>query len=269
MARRLVDAGHHVKVWNRTPEKMQPLVSLGVTPSSTPADASVDADAVMTMVADPAALIAVTEGPTGVVAGLRDGSTVIEMSTVGPGAVSRLGALFEGNLLDAPVLGSLTEAENGGLEIFVGGPAALYERWVPVLSELGSARHVGPLGTGAAAKLVANSTLLGTLTLLGEALALADGLGLSRAAALDVIAATPLGAQAERRRASVENDDYPLRFSLSLARKDAELVEEAAASCALDLRLAAAASSWFEDAERAGKGALDYSTVLTHIFGSR
>ena len=271
IARRLLAAGHDVAVWNRTPERMSALVELGAAPAGSPADAARRADAVITMVSDPAALRAVTEGPDGVAAGARASGTVIEMSTVGPAAVSQLADALAGGaaLLDAPVLGSLAEAASGSLRIFVGGPDSLVERWTPLLSVLGSPIHVGALGAGAAAKLVANGTLFGTLGLLGEALALADRLGLSRAAAYGVLAATPIAAQAERRRDAIETGEYPVRFSLSLARKDADLMAEAAAASGTELRLAAAARSWLAEAERASGGDRDYVAVIAHILAAR
>jgi len=206
-----------------------------------------------------------------VAAGVGNSVTVIEMSTVGPAAVSRLASALPAGtgLLDAPVLGSISEAESGALRIFVGGPAALVERWTSLLSTLGSPIHVGPLGAGAASKLVANLTLLGALGVLGEALALAEGLGLSRDAAFDVLATTPLAAQAERRRRAIETADYPARFSLSLARKDADLIAETATASGVDLRLGAAAKTWFAAADDAGWGDQDYSAVLAWILRNR
>ncbi|HEY6638645.1 MAG TPA: NAD-binding protein, partial [Solirubrobacterales bacterium] len=118
-----------------------------------------------------------------------------------------------------------------------------------------------------AAKLVANSTLVGVVGLLGEALALGTALGLPAEAAFDVLAATPLGEQAKRRRPAFESGEYPPRFSVSLARKDADLILEAAAQNELDLRLAAAAREWLADAERSGRGPDDYSAVLAEIVG--
>lgn len=172
-------------------------------------------------------------------------------------------------LLDAPVLGSVAEAEAGSLEIFVGGPEPLFERWAPLLAVLGVPVHVGPLGAGSAAKLVANSTLFGVLGVLGEALALARALGLSMDVAFDVLAATPLAAQAERRRGAVEANEYPARFSLSLARKDADLIVEAAEATDLDLRLANASRDWLVDADAAGLTHRDYSAVLAWILRPR
>ena len=255
LARRLIDAGHELTVWNRTREKAEPL---GVPVADSPAEAAARSDVVITMVADPPALAAVTEGPEGVAAGADEGTTVIEMSTVGPAAIERLASVLRADLLDAPVLGSLSEAESGTLSIFVGGYHAVFERWQELLEALGNPIYIGPTGSGAAAKLVANSTLITVIGALGEALALADALGLSREKAFEVLGRTALAAQAERRRPVLESHEYPPRFPLRLARKDADLIHE----LGLDLRLTEAGRSWLAEA---GDGDQDYSAVLERI----
>jgi 3-hydroxyisobutyrate dehydrogenase/2-hydroxy-3-oxopropionate reductase len=260
MARRLLDAGHELVVWNRTAEKAAQLVEEGAALGESPADAARRAEVVITMLANPDALREVTER---LVEGVAAPTTVIEMSTVGPAAIDRLAAeLPDGvGLLDAPVLGSLSEVEAGTLHIFVGGPAALFERYAPLLSALGSPIHVGPLGAGAAAKLVANSTLFGTVGVLGEALALGETLGLPRDTVFEVLAATPVAEQAERRRSAVEAGEYPPRFPISLARKDADLVAAAEA----DLRLGEAARSWLAEADEASWSGRDYAALIAWI----
>jgi len=267
IARRLLDGGHELFVWNRTPAKADELVSSGATHAESLAAAARDAELVITMVTNPDALRDVTEGPDGVASGIDRSASMIEMSTVGPDAVARLASVLPDGvgLLDAPVLGSRTEAEAGTLNIFVGGPAELFERWRPLLSQLGSPIHVGPLGSGAAAKLVANSTLVGTMGVLGEALALADDLGLSRDAAFEVLARSPLGEVAKRRRGAFEAGEYPPRFALSLAHKDAELVVAAAKKSGLELPLIEAARSWLADADEASWGEQDYVALLSWI----
>ena len=213
------------------------------------------------MVADPPALQAVTEGADGVAAGAGEGTTVIEMSTVGPAAIERLASVLEADLLDAPVLGSLSEAESGSLAIFVGGDPEVFERQRELLEVLGKPIHVGPTGSGASAKLVANTTLVGVIGILGEALALAEALGLSRDSAFAVLGTTALGAQAERRRPALESGEFPPRFPLRLALKDADLIAETG----LDLRVTNAARSWLAEAEAEGGGERDYSAVLLKI----
>jgi 3-hydroxyisobutyrate dehydrogenase/2-hydroxy-3-oxopropionate reductase len=260
IAHRLREAGHELVVWNRTRQRAE---AVGAAIADSPADAARRAEVVITMVADPAALRAVTEGPDGVAAGARGGTTVVEMSTVGPEAVSRLRSVLRTDLLDAPVLGSVSEAEGGTLSIFVGGDETVFEERRTLLEALGTPTYVGPSGAGAAAKLVANTTLIGTIGVLGEALALGERLGLPRDEVFDVLAKTPLADQAARRRTTFERGEYPPRFPMRLARKDADLVGETG----IDLRLVAAARSWLAEAE-ARDGDLDYSAVLAWIVES-
>jgi 3-hydroxyisobutyrate dehydrogenase-like beta-hydroxyacid dehydrogenase len=267
IAARFLDAGHRLVVWNRTADKTAALVDRGAELAATPAEAARVAEALVIMVSDPAALAAVTEGPDGVAAGATDGSTVIQMSTVDPSSVSRLASVLPRGvgLLDAPVQGSVDAVETGSLTLFVGGDDALVERWTPLLSTLGSPIHVGPVGTGTAAKLVANATLFATLGVLGEAIALAERLGVSREVAFEIMSSTPLAAQAERRRDAIENEAYSKRFGLALARKDAELILAAAAEAGVDLRLASATAEWLQDADDGGLGELDYTALLEWI----
>src|SRR5439155_8796492 len=98
----------------------------------------------------------------------------------------------------------------------------------------------------------------GVIGILGEALALADALGLSRESAFEALGTTALAAQAERRRPALESGEFPPRFPLRLARKDADLIAETG----LDLRVTNAARSWLVDA---GDGDQDYSAVLLRI----
>jgi 3-hydroxyisobutyrate dehydrogenase-like beta-hydroxyacid dehydrogenase len=179
MARRLLDAGHDVAVWNRTGARADPLVQAGARRAASPRESGADVDAAFTMLANSEAVDEVLFGTDGLVSGLAAEATVVEMSTVGPEAVRRAaGRLPPGmEIIDAPVLGSIPQATEGALSIFVGGTPEQFERWRAVLEAMGRPRHVGPLGAGAAMKLVANSTLGALMTGLGEALALADGLG--------------------------------------------------------------------------------------------
>jgi 3-hydroxyisobutyrate dehydrogenase/2-hydroxy-3-oxopropionate reductase len=253
IARRLVDAGHDVVVWNRDPAKAAPFEHR----AETPADAARAANVAITMVADERALDAVTRFPE------DSAFALVQMSTVGRAATERLARRLPPGveLLAAPVLGSIAEAEAGTLRIFAGGPPALVERLSPVLEPLGEVLHVGDVGAGSAAKLVANFGLLSTLAALGEAVALADDLGLARDAAFEVLAATPLAAQAERRRAAIESDAYAPRFRLALAEKDARLVRAAAS----ERPIGVATQAWFERALAAGRGENDYTAVLAEI----
>src|SRR5262249_54507042 len=155
--------------------------------------------------------------------------------------------------------------ESGTLEVFVGGEPDLFERWRPLLSTLGTVLRVGPVGAGTAAKLVANTTLVGVIDVLGEALAVGDALGLSRTTTFAVLGKTPLAQQAERRRPSIESADYPSRYALSPGRRDAARMVGGARKAGLDPRVRDGAREWLAQAGDAGLGGADYSAVLVRI----
>jgi 3-hydroxyisobutyrate dehydrogenase-like beta-hydroxyacid dehydrogenase len=111
--------------------------------------------------------------------------------------------------------------------------------------------------------------LFGVLAVLGESLALARELRLDADMAFNVLGTTALAAQAERRRPAIEQDRYPPRFLLSLARKDADLAQDAVRIGAVRIPTLAAARSWLAEAEAAGWGDLDYTVVLRTILTNR
>ena len=269
MAGRLLDAGHDVAVWNRTPGRAAPLVERGAHEALSPADAAARAELLVTMVADPTALDEVVFGPEGLAAGVSAGATLVEMSTVGPEVVRSMAERLPVgvDVIDAPVLGSVPRATEGTLKIFVGGDAAVVGRCLPVLEAMGTPRHLGPLGSGAAMKLVANSTLGALMCGLAEALALADALGLEEGAVLDLLADSPIGVTTRSKRALIETGEYPANFKLGLAAKDLRLVTASAEDAGLELKLAPGARAWLEQADAAGLGDLDYSAVIAAVRG--
>lgn len=234
MARRLVAAGHDVTTWQRS----------GGVPVATAVDG---ADLVITMLSDPAA---VREVLTAALPGLRPGATVVEMSTIGPQAVHGLRALLPPSvaLVDAPVLGSVGPATEGKLTVLAGGDVSGCRT---VLSVLGSVRECGPLGSGAAMKIAVMSALVPAQVLLAETFAYGAAHGVDRAALIDVLTGTPLGALAERLRVpSAET-----RYSLAHATKDLEL------GAWPDATMATAARTRLQRARAAGLGERDLSAV--------
>ena len=266
-AERLLAHGHRVCVWNRTRAALDPLVALGAAAAQSPAEVAAASDFVITIVSDPVALRAVSEGAQGIAAGAHPGLIAVEMSTVGPEAIRALRESLPASsaLLDAPVHGPPAAARAGSLAIFVGGDADVLGQARPVLELLGSVLHIGPLGSAAGAKLIVQTTLVGTLALLGEALALAEAFSVPREVMFDVLAQTPLASQAQRRRPMIESGDYSASFRLSLARKDMDLVAEDAQRAGLHLRLDEAGRSWLLDAEHDGRGHQDYTAIIATI----
>lgn len=269
MAARLLHAGHHVVVWNRTAERARPLAELGAVVASSPAEAAAGADVAITMLATPEALEEVLFGPDGLASGLGAGQILIEMSTVGPQAFRSVAARLPAGVgaVDAPVRGSVPEATEGRLQIFVGATGDDFERVWPILASLGAVRHVGGPGSGASMKLVVNSTLGASIVAFGEAFALGASLGLDRDALLDALAESPIGPAVRAKRANVEANRYPPSFKLRHAAKDMRLVDEAAAAARLDLKEARAARAWLDEAAEHGAADLDFSAVVATIMG--
>ncbi len=267
MAGRLVDAGHDVAVWNRTAQRAEALGERGAEVAATPAEAAAGREVVITMLTDADALDRVLFGDDGAAAALTPGSLLVDMSTVGREAVlAVVGRLPDGvELVDAPVTGSTPRAEAGGLTILVGGTTAAYERARPLLEVLGTPRRVGDLGSGAAMKLVSNSTLGAILVGIGEALALGDALGLDRGSVLDLLENSYLGGMVTAKRAMLDSGEYPPQFKLSLAAKDLRLVERAAADGGRTLRGATVAREAFDAAEEAGRGEEDYAALAAFL----
>ncbi|MDX6354752.1 MAG: hypothetical protein QOF98_1655 [Streptomyces sp.] len=174
MARRVLDAGYPLTVWNRSPQRAEPLVAKGAAQAATAADAVRDADVVITMLADPAAVreVVASFAPT-----LRPGTTLIEASTIGPDALREVAGLLPDGitLVDSPVMGSVDRAEAGGLSVLVGGDA---DEVMPLLELFGTVTRAGGSGTGAALKVVLISAVVAGVTMIGEVMTLADALGL-------------------------------------------------------------------------------------------
>jgi 3-hydroxyisobutyrate dehydrogenase-like beta-hydroxyacid dehydrogenase len=269
MATRLLQAGHHVTVWDRTHGRATPLVGRGADAAASPAEAAAGVDVAITMLATPDALEQVAFGDEGLALALGPGQVFIDMSTVGPATVGEVAArLPEGvSMVDAPVRGSVPQATEGRLDVFVGATDEGFERVRPILEPLGELRHVGGPGSGAAMKLVTNATLGAAIVALGEALALARSLGLDRGAVLDVLAGSQIGPAVAAKRAMVGADRYPPSFKLRHAAKDMRLVAEAAGAAGLDLREASAARTWLYEAAEHGAADLDYAAVVATILG--
>ena len=271
MARRLLQAGHDVVVWNRSAERTAPLAKEGAAVAPSPAKAAAGRDFVITMLATPEALEQVLFGAEGLAPALSPGQILIDMSTVGPDEVRSAAARLPkgASLVDAPVRGSVPQATTGRLDIFVGAADQDYERVRPILETLGSVRHTGGPGSGAAMKLVANLALGAAIVTLGEALSLGESLELQRNILLDVLADSPIGPIVKAKRANVESGQFAPSFKLRHAAKDLRLVTETATARGRDLKQARANRAWLDEAAERGAADLDFSAVVATIVGEQ
>jgi 3-hydroxyisobutyrate dehydrogenase len=244
MARNLVDAGHELRLWNRTRSRAE---GLDGTVCASPAEAVADAEVVITMLADGPAVEAATDG-------LSFGDAVwAQMSTIGVDETARLA---RGTFVDAPVLGSKPQAEGGQLTVLASGP---FERCRPVFEAVGRIVDLGPEpGAGTRMKLVLNHWVIALTESLAETVLFAEALDIDPGRFLEVIDGGPMSpAYAQLKGGYMVDREYPANFSLNLARKDAELI----AGVAGELPLARLVSERMAAAIAAGHGDEDFSAV--------
>ena len=260
IARRLADTGVELVVWNRTRSRAQ---EAGVgTVAPTPAEAVAMVDVVITSLTGPDALRATFGGPSGALARAR-GQSFVEMSTAGPDVLDELAPLVAragSTLIDAPVIGAPPAVLKGAELVIAGGERADVERVRPVLERLGELRHVGPFGSGARLKLVANS-MLGALVLIAAELETAGTrAGLDPTATFDVLTRF-VPSLAIRRAGYLEDRHEPTMFALRDLRKDLDLALRAFHRVDAHVPITALVREWVDEAA-AGDPDLDISAVI-------
>ena len=230
MAHRLIEVGHEVHVWNRTPAKAKPLVEAGAKEALTPSELTARCDVVVTMLTNAKSLAEVYEGATGLLADDVKGKLFIEMSTVQPHdeealaiKVKSKGAKF----VECPVGGTVGPARNGQLLGVAGGSKEDYAAAEPVLKQLcRRVDLVGPVGAGMSLKLALNLPLLVYYQALGEALMLVRHLGLDNKWLMEFLSETSGGPNVLKGRgpaiatALTGGDTGPVTFDIELVIKD-------------------------------------------------
>ena len=270
MAANLARAGFSLTVWNRTPDRGADLTALGAARAATPAALAAQSDVIVTCVSDTPDVESVLFDADGVAAGARAGSLVIDCSTISPSATRTFGQRLAErgvHLVDAPVSGGSEGAQKGTLTIFVGGDAADVERAQPVLAGMGKTiTHLGPLGSGQAAKAV-NQVILA-----GAYLGVAEGLVLAIKAGLDpqqLVTALSGGAAQSwvlaNRSSRMIADEYPLGFKVALHRKDLGIGLQLAAESGAALPVAGLCAQFETGLIAQGYGDDDVSAVARTI----
>jgi 3-hydroxyisobutyrate dehydrogenase len=233
MVRNLLKNGFEVRVWNRTPAKVEEVSAEGAGPASSPGDVAHHTDIIITCVSDTPDVEAVLLGESGVIRGARPGSLVIDMSTISPQATEAIAAkLAEKDIhfLDAPVSGGSEGAARGTLSIMVGGDAADVERAMPVFQAMGKTiTHVGGTGAGQTVKLVNQILVVGNMLAAAEALLFAQAGGVDLEKALAAVVGGAAGSwMLSNRGPQVLKRDWRPGFTIDLQQKDVRLVLTAA-----------------------------------------
>lgn len=267
MATNLAKAGFPVTIWNRTRARAEELAAANpaMRVAPTAADAA-QADIVITIVSDPPALEEVLWGSSGVLAGLRPGSLLIDSSTVAPALARKISVACKEKsvqFLDAPVTGGTWGAEKGELVFMMGGDAAAVERAQPVLQAMGKRFfHLGPNGAGQAVKLAMNSILALEVQAFAEAVALVRGAGIEGEKLFEVLqssmARTPV---LDVKGPLILKGDYAPSFPLRLMHKDLGLALDLANQMGVPLPATAAARETYNAVKGSTREDLDYAAV--------
>jgi 3-hydroxyisobutyrate dehydrogenase len=274
IAQRLIEVGHKVMAWNRAADKLRPVMAAGAAVAGSPAELAQANDAVITILTDAAAIDAVYNGTSGLLAGDVRGKLFIEMSTVPPQGQVALAEKVRAKgaaLVECPVGGSTGPARQGKLIGLMGAEPADAARAKPILEQLcRRLEHCGPVGTGAVMKLTINMPLMIYWQALGEALALCRPLGLDPARIMDLLSDTSGGPNVLKvRGAGVAamlkgGDGGPVTFDVDSAIKDLRTMLGEGQARGVELPLVERTLACYEEAKRKVSGAAEVSAVSVY-----
>jgi 3-hydroxyisobutyrate dehydrogenase len=268
MVAHLISAGHDVIVWNRSTATVDATVALGARAAATPREATEGATFALTMLTDDEASKAVwTADENAALVGLGKEAIAIEISTVSPDWVKTLAAAVEergARFLDAPVVGSLPQAEAAQLIMLVGGAVEAFAAARPLLGNMaGTVHHVGPQGQGTIMKLAANALLAIQVTGVAETLVALDRAGITPKRAMEIIGSLPFMSPAGNSVASLMvAEDYAPRFTTTLIAKDLRYATTDAASHGARVPVLEAARAIFDRLCTNGVGGENISAAI-------
>lgn len=267
MAANLVKAGHHVTVFNRSPEKRRKLVELGAHEAARIADAC-QGEAVITMLADDAAASSVTLGDGGIIASLPTGGLHVSMSTISVGLAKELARAHADagqRFISAPVFGRPEAAATAKLFIVAAGEPAAIEACLPLFNALGQKTiPIGPEpATANLVKLSGNFLLASAIEALGEAIALVSKAGVDGRAYVELLTSTifPAPVYASYGGLIAAKRFEPAAFTAALGLKDIRLALAAAESLGVPMPLGTLLHRRFLRLLAQGGGNLDWSAL--------
>lgn len=278
IAKRLLDVGHDVVVWNRTQEKTKPLAEAGAGVAATPSELAGQVEAIITILTDAAAITSVYEGKSGLLEGDVAGKLIIEMSTVQPQTEIALAKRINARgaaVVECPVGGTVGPAMTGKLLGVAGGTQADFARAKPLLEQMcRRVDLVGPIGAGASMKLAINLPLVVFWQAFGEAYSLVQHLKLDSNWLVELMADTSGAPNVLRARGSavakaLQNEaSGSATFDCDSIRKDLRTMIAEAKTLGFGLPLAERALSIYDQASKEGWGAKD-GTELPAFWASQ
>lgn len=274
MALNLMKHGHEMNVYARRAEAATPLTTVGATRRTSPAEVAAEAEVIFTMVTDSRDVEEVVLGQHGVIHGARSGSVMVDMETISPAVARAVSAALAAkgiDMLDAPVSGGPTGAEQATLSIMAGGKAAVFERMRPLLACLGrTILHMGDSGAGQMTKACNQLALLVNAQGTAEALTLARACGLDPARVREVL----LGGVAASRvlelfGARMVERNFAAGIEARLYYKDLHIALDLAHDAGLAVPTAALAMQNVNALIGRGEGGSDLSALIKVVEGMR
>jgi 3-hydroxyisobutyrate dehydrogenase-like beta-hydroxyacid dehydrogenase len=258
MARNVMKAGFPLVVHNRSQGAVSELVSEGASSAPTPAALAARVDVVCTCLPGPADVAKVYLEENGILAGARPGTILIDLSTIDPATHRRIAALAADQglaYLDAPVSGGTSGAKQGTLTIMVGGPKETIEQATPVLQAMGQRiYHLGPVGSGAVAKLV--NQLMGNVAMAGviEGMVLATKFGLDPRLVYEVVGNSSGASRSLGSVPAILKGDFEPGFTIDLMHKDVALAVDLGRQLQVRTLAGALAQQLLQEAQGLGLG---------------
>jgi 3-hydroxyisobutyrate dehydrogenase-like beta-hydroxyacid dehydrogenase len=267
MVDRLLAHGHTVTGYNRTKQKAQWLIEKGMKWADTPRGVAEASDVTISMVTNSAALEEVAHGSNGVLAGLKTGKVLVDMSTVSPEVSKRLAEKVRtqgADMVDAPVSGSVITLQQGKLSVMVGGTKETFERVKPLLLDVGpKVTHVGPNGLALVMKIATNLSLAVQMLAFSEGILLAEKSGIPREIAVDVLTHSAVASpMVQYRGPFVLQMPDEAWFNVNMMQKDMLLALELGRQVDVPLPTTAAANEMLTAARGMGLQEQDFAVIF-------
>jgi 2-hydroxy-3-oxopropionate reductase len=270
MARNLMKAGNALVVLDHHRESMEELAGEGAETAESPKEVAQDSDIIITMLPDSPQVREVVAGKDGVLEGAREGSLIVDMSSISPPVSQELARAAQEKgvrMLDAPVSGGDVGAQQGTLSIMVGGSGEDFELAKPLFEVMGGAiTYVGPAGTGQVVKVANQIVVALTIEAVSEALVLCSKSGVDPARTLDALSGGLAGNQVMKvRRDNFLNHDFSPGFRLDLHHKDLGNALAAGREFGVPLPMTALVDQMLQALRMKGHGGEDHSALLRVI----
>ena len=269
VAKRLLNSGYMISVYNRTIKKTEPLAALDITIYKTPKDLAKSSDLVITILKDATALKEVSFGKEGIIEGNHDGLTVADMSTISPQDSISIAKRFQENkieMLEIPVMGGPPVAETGQLLMMIAGKKEVYEKYKKILECIAQKSfYLGQSGTALAIKLAMNLQISMTALALSEGITLTRGAGLDPKLFLEILNSSDYKTrQSEKKGPKMIKGEFDATFTIQNMQKDLDTINAAAKAFNLSLPMTSLAEKLYQDA-RGEFAKLDYTGILAYI----